>query len=313
MFLVLSLPLLSCTKPINDLEMKSPTEISFTKGGGTSTVSFTAYSDWTAKCDASWIQLSPASGTADIDGVESSVKVTASANPDYDERSATISIVSNEKTYTVSVKQDQKTAVILSESEQTVDYTAGTLTITGKANVERKVEISSSCSGWITYTPSKALSSFDITLNIAENDSDLQRKGEVYVRSTDSEVGDTVTVIQKGKPAILFCENPGIYQSRLMKCGYKEYTSQLGFFSRVAGTNEFQIVNASSRKYCLFRDMVPVGEKAPESPFTVNVIQNMTSSLKSELSLSLTIYRYEDGYIWAQDEEQNYGVIIKVK
>jgi len=308
-----SIVMFSCEKTVNDLEITSSKEITFTKNGGSSVISMTAYSDWTAKCDASWITVSPSSGTAGIDGEAASVKVTASTNTEYDDRSATVSITSNGKTFTVSVTQDMKTAVILSDEERTVDYQAQALVAGGKSNVDRKVEISSLCSSWIQYVPTRGLSSFDITLQISENDSESARTGEVYVRSVDSTVGDTIVITQKGKPSILFCSTPGIYKGRVFQIGFTPYVSQIGFFNWTAGVNEFQIVDASSRKFCLFKNLAPVGESGPDSPYPISVCQNMSSKLNPEFDLSLTVYKFEEGMIWAQDENKKIGVIIKVK
>lgn len=311
---LLALLALACTKPIPDLELKSKAPVSFTKAGGNATISFTAYTSWTASSDASWLTVSPSKGDADIEGTLSSIKLTARTNEDYDDRTAIVSIISNDKTYTIAVTQDKKTGLYLTDKEKTVDFSAQELVVSGQANVERKVEIDASCADWISLSQTKGLASFDIKLDIAENESESERKGVIKIISDDPDAADSFTVTQTGKPSILFCETPGIYRKRVMQAGFSKYESQIGFFSRAAGTTEFHIVNAAARKFCIIKDMKPVtGESGPESPYSVKVRQNMSSRLDTEFSLSLTVYKYEDGTIWGLDEEKGLGAIIRLK
>lgn len=315
LLLFLSLPvlILSCTKPINDLEITSPTTVSFTQNGGKSIVSMNAYSDWTAKCDAGWMTLSPASGTATSDGLKVSLSLLASANTEYQDRNCTISITSNGKVFTVSVTQSMKTAILISDKKQNIDYSAQKLNISGQKNVEYTVNIPSSCSEWVSLAPTKALESFSTLIDIKENETEKERKGYVIFKGTDNIAVDTLYINQGGKPSILFCETPGLYSGRDMLAGYTENVSQYGIIKRNGGTREFHIANAAERQYCIFTNFkLPEVDKIPGSTISVNVSQNIDRNTSFELSLSLLIHKYENGLIWGTDEKNNYGAIIKV-
>lgn len=83
-------------------ELELDTEsLSFTKDGGSSTVSVTSNTDWTVSDDADWLTVSPQSGKGN-----GSVTVTAAANTTYEARTATITVTVGTITKNISVTQD---------------------------------------------------------------------------------------------------------------------------------------------------------------------------------------------------------------
>ena len=82
-------------------ELELDTEsLSFTKDGGSSTVSVTSNTDWTVSDDADWLTVSPQSGKGN-----GSVTVTAAANTTYEARTATITVTVGTITKNISVTQ----------------------------------------------------------------------------------------------------------------------------------------------------------------------------------------------------------------
>ena len=90
---------LSCTKnPQEIIPQEEPvipvlafgnvTELSFPCEGGTASFSFTTNQDWTVTVDASWVKADLLRGNASENPV--TVQVTVEANPDHEERSATL-------------------------------------------------------------------------------------------------------------------------------------------------------------------------------------------------------------------------------
>lgn len=83
-------------------ELELDTEsLSFTKDGGSSTVSVTSNTDWTVSDDADWLTTSTQSGKGN-----GSVTVTAAANTTYEARTATITVTAGTVTKNISVTQD---------------------------------------------------------------------------------------------------------------------------------------------------------------------------------------------------------------
>ena len=83
-------------------ELELDTEsLSFTKDGGSSTVSVTSNTDWTVSDDADWLTVSAQSGKGN-----GSVTVTAAANTTYETRTATITVTAGTVTKNISVTQD---------------------------------------------------------------------------------------------------------------------------------------------------------------------------------------------------------------
>jgi len=83
-------------------ELELDTEsLSFTKDGGSSTVSVTSNTDWTVSDDADWLTVSAQSGKGN-----GSVTITAAANTTYEARTATITVTVGTITKNISVTQD---------------------------------------------------------------------------------------------------------------------------------------------------------------------------------------------------------------
>lgn len=85
------------------LTLGGASSLEIADGGGVSTLTFTTNRDWTVQSSASWVRVSPASGSASDKAV--SVSVTVDANTTYEERTATVTITAGGQSQTVTVKQ----------------------------------------------------------------------------------------------------------------------------------------------------------------------------------------------------------------
>jgi len=90
----------SCTKEVPAELNVTTTELSFTKDGGSQSISFSTNKDWTASSSESWVQV-PSSGTNST----TSIPITVEANKGED-RTAIVTIIVENLTKTVVVKQE---------------------------------------------------------------------------------------------------------------------------------------------------------------------------------------------------------------
>ncbi len=161
--------------------------------GGTAEIAFKATAAWTATSSQTWLTVNPQSGEAG----ETGVTVTASANEEYDPRTATVTLTCGSDSKTVTVTQKQKGALLISEGLQPVGAEGGQITITAKANSNVTAAISNDAQDWITDVTTKGLTDYVFTFEIAANTGEEARSGNiVFTNETGSE---TITVSQEGK------------------------------------------------------------------------------------------------------------------
>ncbi|MBR6054166.1 MAG: calcineurin-like phosphoesterase C-terminal domain-containing protein [Bacteroidales bacterium] len=165
--------------------------------GDSKPVSFSATLDWTASSDAAWLTVNPLRGPAG----DASITVSAVENPDYDPRTANLTITCGEASKTVQVTQKQKGALLLTESTISVGEEGGMVTITAKANSNVSAAIDQAAAGWITDVTTKGLVDYVFEFEIAGNQDENARSGDiVFTNETGSE---TVTIEQAGYQPIV--------------------------------------------------------------------------------------------------------------
>lgn len=162
----------------------------FPDAGGSLSVVLTANKPWTARSDQSWCKVSPSSGE---EASSSKVSISCEANPGYDERSCMVTFTCEEKTVAVSVSQSQATGLFVTTSEYALSNEKHTLTVEVKANVEYEVI---SEAEWIRYAGTKGLSTSQIILEIAANETYDSREGKVSVKQKNGGLSGTVTIRQ---------------------------------------------------------------------------------------------------------------------
>ena len=101
---------------------------------------------------------------------------------------------------TVYVTQAQKDAIILSQKEYEITSKGGNIEVSYESNVE--ITITPTCD-WIKVgsTTSRALTASNFILEISENTSSNKRIGTVTISNANGTLSETLSVIQKAKPA----------------------------------------------------------------------------------------------------------------
>ena len=168
------------------------------KDGGQIAIIFTTNNEWSVSSSETWLTVSPSKG---LPG-ESSVVAKASANPDYDLRSALVTITSGGIQTNVRVHQLTNEGVILPETTFLVESAGGKLKIPVKANIEYSCTVAEGCKDWITVikVQTKGLEDYFLVLEVAENTGYDERVGQVKVAGA-GEVEKEVTINQKGDPS----------------------------------------------------------------------------------------------------------------
>ncbi len=121
---------------------------------------------------------------------------TVDANEEYDNRSAEI-IFRNEDSgleEVVVVHQMQLDAIVLAMDLYEVDAAASQLIFDIEANVDFEVFTEGD---WITYSPTRGLTTHELCFDIAENTSEEEREGTIIITSGD--IRQEVKVVQAGK------------------------------------------------------------------------------------------------------------------
>ena len=197
--LCFALLLSSCTTPTITPELSvTTTELSFGKDGGSQDVSFTTNVDWRAICLESWVKMK-GSGTSS----ETKLAVTVDENTDYDDRTATLTIIADNIRKEVKITQSSNLGLIVSQRNFTLDNSAQTIEVEIKQNVEFEISIDAS---WITLASTKALTTNTATFNIAENDGNDDRTGVITISQKGGNLSCEVTVKQ-GRSVNKFDEN----------------------------------------------------------------------------------------------------------
>ncbi len=102
--LTTALCVMSCTKPEKEQATGlsvSPTTLTFSKEGGSQTISISSTGDWTSSTVGDWIKLNPGSGSSAVNAVE----VTVTSNME-EAREGTITITSGVRTAVVKLSQE---------------------------------------------------------------------------------------------------------------------------------------------------------------------------------------------------------------
>lgn len=120
------------------------------------------------------------------------------ANGGYDDRECTITFSGGDTpvSQTVTVRQDGADGFIPEfEDGYTVSSRQQTLELKSRTNVVVEAE---SKADWITVASTKALSEKYVTLQIAENEAESSRVGEVVISAPSLGLSQTVTITQRG-------------------------------------------------------------------------------------------------------------------
>ena len=183
---------LSCTPKeiIPELNVTT-TELSFGKEGGSQDILFSTNVDWRAICMESWVKMK-GTGTSG----ETSLTVTVDENPDYEDRTATLSMMVDGIKKDVKIKQSTNLGLIVSQHSFNLDNKAQTIDVEIRHNVEYEIAIDEACKGWISLSDTKALSTSTVKFYIAANDGMDDRSGKITISQKGGTLSGEVTVKQ---------------------------------------------------------------------------------------------------------------------
>ncbi len=195
LILLICFALVSCTteeEPYLNFTGGQNNSLNFPASGTSETISFSTNYSWTAASSETWLTISPSKGEAG----EHSIRISASANTEYETRTATVTISSQGVSQTVSVSQAENNGFVLSTTSFEIGSNGDTIKIPVSANVDYSVEVDKDCESWLSVAKTKGLSSYNIELTATKNDSYDKRIGTIKVKYNSQEVNVTVTQSQ---------------------------------------------------------------------------------------------------------------------
>lgn len=202
LFLIFSaVILLGCTEdPILTLKSGN-SSIDLPSDGGSASVTISCNNAWSASSNASWIKISPSSGSAG----DSNISISVSSNSDATERQGVVTVQSEGLTLNINVKQAQANTIILSQKEVNMSDEGGSFTVNVKSNVNYTVDITNG-TGWLENISSKALTSKDYTFSVKKNEKYDDRTAVVTFKDASNGISESVTVHQAQKGAIILSQ-----------------------------------------------------------------------------------------------------------
>ena len=164
----------------------SPTSLSFTSSAGSQNVSVTSNSTWNVTDDASWITVSPTSGSNN-----GSITVTVTENTGA-QRTGTVTVTATCGTVqNITVTQAAPCNLTVSPTSLSFTSSAGSQNVSVTSNSTWNVTDDAS---WITVSPTSGSNNGSITVTVTEN-TGAQRTGTVTVTATCGTV-QNITVTQ---------------------------------------------------------------------------------------------------------------------
>ena len=172
----------------------SPSNQSVTNASGSTTFTITSNTSWSVSDNATWLTVSPASGTEN-----GAIIANYSENTITSQRVGTITVIGGGITRTVTVTQSAAPFILtVSPSNQLVTNASGSTAFTITSNTSWSVSDNAT---WLTVNPTSGSGDSDLTATYQENITTSQRVGTITI--TGSGITRTVTVTQSAAPFIL--------------------------------------------------------------------------------------------------------------
>lgn len=180
-------------------------QVIFDASSGTASVELKSNKGWEAEFingRASWCTLSSESGKRGT----VVLTISVSENNTYEERSASIAFTYQDVKQTVVVVQKQNDAVLLSSSKLEVSATGGDFTFQVQNNIPFSAEVDAADKLWIQILGTKALTTSNVSIQVAENEEVAKRSGKIYIKSSKGQ--ETINVYQDGaEPVLVLTQN----------------------------------------------------------------------------------------------------------
>ena len=233
------------------------TEISEPAAGSSLPLNFTANTSWTVSSDQDWVSFDRMSG----DAGEVTVTMTVEANPDYEDRTATVTIKAGTKTTLFKVVQrmlETFSAEFVYEvgpEEQIIEFAL-------ESNKEYVFSIDKDCA-WISFAPSQssAPESSVMKFRISELTELKPREGRIVAKVDD--VAYALIVKQKGAYDYMTSAT-ATYYGRTMRMyddenGYYHYDEYVVELTNEEGVTVHLAVNAEEVADGQYLAGIPVG------------------------------------------------------
>ena len=179
-FAIALLAVVSSCQKAPFITLNGSKDYTFSDQGGSQTLSFSCNREWSVSSSASWVRVSPSSGTVS-DGGEVNVTITCEANTTYDPRNTTLTIRVEELTETIRIEQATNLGLFASPTSFDLTYDEQTIEIEVQANVKYAIEIDAASQSWISQVTTKALSTDKLVFSVAENKTDDRREGKIVI------------------------------------------------------------------------------------------------------------------------------------
>ena len=194
------LAIISCEKPepepepiVGKITLLSEDAYVFSDEGENHQVAFTATLEWTATASENFVTVEPKSGQAG----DNAITVKIGENPNYEQRTATVTITCGEDKQTISLTQKHKGALLLTESVVSVPAEGKMVTIVAKATSNVTYTIDSQCAEWVKEPGKAGLTEYSFDFMVMPNESEEARTGKI-VFTNDEGKEETITIEQAG-------------------------------------------------------------------------------------------------------------------
>ena len=172
---------------VGKITLQSEDSFVFSDDGESHQVAFEATLDWTASASQDFVTVEPKAGQAG----ENAITIRIGENPQYEPRTATVTITCGEDNKTIDLTQKQKGALLLTESTVNVNAEGGMVTIVAKATSNVTYAIDSECAEWIKEPVKAGLTEYNFDFLVLANESEEARSGKIVFTN---ETGDTETI-----------------------------------------------------------------------------------------------------------------------
>jgi hypothetical protein len=189
----------------------SPGSFSVGENTSTTTVTVTAFSEWTVSvnpADSSWLKVSATQGNGN------GTFVVTSEHNEGAARTGTISVANYGSTATITVTQAVSTGLTLSSYNIAMGENASSTSVMLTGHVPWTLTIPPEAAGWLTITPASADASATLNITVAANDS-TSRTADVII--SNGSASTTLRVVQALGTSI--SASPGILSFAAVSMG----------------------------------------------------------------------------------------------
>ena len=208
---------------------------------------------------------------------------TVAMNEDGKKREGSIIFSDGSLTETVHIYQAGGSIILLSQNDCHVSASGEEITVELRSNCDYEVVMPSV--DWIKETMTRGMSSHTLHYTVAPNDSYDGRKAEIIYRDkSDSNIADTLTILQAQKDAIIISEKE-------VKVGSEGGTVEVKIDANVDFEMQLPdvewISETSTRGLSTHKKYLKIAENTGETSRTAEVVfKNTTSGIEETLTVS---------------------------